>query len=1224
VLPAECRLKATNETEQESAIAQLCADLKRPIPALAPPPDCPYPGMKPFGSEDNDRFFGRDQEIAELIERLRLHPCITVIGPSGSGKSSLVLAGLIPTIKKSRLLGTGEWQIRSMRPGETPETTLRKILGEEVQVESARVLLLIDQFEELFTLAKEEALPFQESLLKLAKTTNIYLILTVRADFYADLMTSLLWPEIQNYRLEVVPLNETGLRQAILKPAENVGVFVEPALVERLVADAAGEPGILPLIQETLVLLWQRLERRFLPLRAYEALVLPRAAYGGQEPGHKTGLLVAIARRADQAIKDLKDDPEQQHAIARRIFLRLIQFGEGRADTRRQQSVESLGSVTDNPALFKQTLAHLVDCRLLTPSGDDKNSSRKIDIAHEALITGWPTLQQWITERREVEQTRRRLAASAEEWVRLGSGSGGLLDKIELAEAQRWLDSPDAIDLGYEMSLTELIAASRSEIEAVERQAAEQQERELNLVRERLAEEQRARKAAQTRNLIAGISLVLLAGITAFAFIQRNQAERNRQEAEQQTLISQVRAFETLVASEQRLKALVQALKIAKALKEKDGNLQNSQAFIVALQLQQAMDGMTERNQLGTPENWVLGVDVSPDGQTIASASQDNTIRLWRSNGAPLMMLQDPSLKDPQDPSLKDKAHTDAVLEVNFSPDGQLLASASRDKTIKVWQVKDGKLIKTFQDKNWISSLSFSPNGQLIAAACADKTVKIWSLNSNKPVKILPGHTNTVMDLNFNKAGSLLASVSKDGTVKLWDTVNWKLRQTFSTPGAQIFGVSFSPDSQTVVSSNDDNPIKLWALKSGIGTNPPRKPRSLPIRFSPDGQAIAAAGLDGVISILDKDGKPLEKLKGHQQSAGTVRFNPKDSNVVVSGSLDGTIRIWDRRRLPSSGAKLAAQTTRLAFNPDRASPIKLASAHEDGRINLWKQDGTLIKELKGQKDYISSLKFSPDGRSLVSSSIDKTIRLWNLETHSSKALTGHTQPVTDVSFSPDGNLIASASQDRTIKLWKTSDGQLQKTLEGHQDWVSSLDFSPDGKLIASGSSDNTVKLWTAAGRLVQTLEGNQGVVKFSPDGHFLATSNEDTVRLWKRTGERVEAFGNPFKGHSDIILSLRFSPDSQVLVSVGLDNTIRLWSLDGSLLYTLRESQEGNDSGSILEVAISADGKDLALSKDGAAVIRALDFNSLMRRGCSWVHDYLQTNASLSENERHLCDGIEN
>ena len=517
-------LKATNEKEQESAIAQLCADLKRSTPASAPPPDCPYPGMKPFGLGDRERFFGRNQEIEELLERLRLHPFITVIGPSGSGKSSLVFAGLIPALQESRLLGSGGWWIRSMRPGETPETTLRQALPEGAQ--AGQLLLVVDQFEELFTLAEEEAVSFQESLLKLAKTPNVYLVLTARADFYADLMTSLLWQEIQNYRLEVVPLTESGLRQAILKPAETVGVFVDPALVERLVTDAAGEPGVLPLIQETLVLLWQRLERRFLPLRAYEALILPHTSYGGQEIGQKSGLQVAIARRADQAIKDLKDDPEKQQAIARRIFLRLIQFGEGRADTRRHQSVDALRTATDDPASFSKTLTHLVNRRLLTPSGDETNSTRKIDIAHEALIAGWPRLQQWIAVRRSQEKVRRRLTIKAEEWARFGQRTAGLLDPVALSEAEDWLSSPDAADLGYDEMLSALVAASRKEIEEAERQKQVQQQRELQLIQERLVEEEKARRADKSRNqvLIGALGIVLVAGgVSTFFSWQQQQ-----------------------------------------------------------------------------------------------------------------------------------------------------------------------------------------------------------------------------------------------------------------------------------------------------------------------------------------------------------------------------------------------------------------------------------------------------------------------------------------------------------------------------------------------------------------------------------------------------------------------------------------------------------------------------------------------------------------------------
>lgn len=251
-------------------------------------------------------------------------------------------------------------------------------------------------------------------------------------------MTSLLWHKIQPGRMEVIPLDEVGLRQAIVKPAERVEVFIEPALVERLVDDAAGEPGVLPLVQETLVLLWERVERRFLPLRAYEALVLPRGAYGGFSKGHRTGLQVAIARRADAALASLNNDPENQYRIARRIFIRLVQFGEGRADTRRQQLVNDLQAISDDPQLFQKTLNHLINGRLLTSDKDEKNPVvKKVDIAHEALIAGWPTLQQWISEHWEAEQTRRRLTEKAKEWERLGKGQGGLLDQVELGESER-------------------------------------------------------------------------------------------------------------------------------------------------------------------------------------------------------------------------------------------------------------------------------------------------------------------------------------------------------------------------------------------------------------------------------------------------------------------------------------------------------------------------------------------------------------------------------------------------------------------------------------------------------------------------------------------------------------------------------------------------------------------------------------------------------------------
>ncbi|MDH7486283.1 MAG: SUMF1/EgtB/PvdO family nonheme iron enzyme [Anaerolineae bacterium] len=561
-------LDASDPDTWPQVLERLLADLQRPPPPPPVRPPCPYPGMVPFGEADSDRFFGRDREIQELLQRLRLHPFITVIGPSGSGKSSLVFAGLIPALRRSTLFGPGVWSVKSMRPGESPLSTLQTVLGNTLNPGRSPLLaadcqirrrtagsgdpagadcdvlnlqpsdqppatgdmrlLIVDQFEELFTLAGEEALPFQEALLRLMQVPNTFLVLTVRADFYPDLMTSPLWPQIQAHRLEVLPLDEEGLRQAIVRPAEDVGVFVETALVERLLADAAHEPGILPLMQETLVLLWEKVERRFLPLRAYQALTLPRRAYGAPP---LTGLQVAMARRADAALAALT--PGQQ-AIARRIFLRLVQFGEGRADTRRQQPAAALRAAGDVPDEFERTLEHLVRHRLLTLSGEATADERRtkderfssfvprpwsslVDIAHEALITGWPTLQEWLSERREAEQTRRRLEAKAAEWLRLGRGTGGLLDEVELLEAERWLASPDAADLGTGETLPALVQASRAAIAAAEREKEAARQRELAL-------ERKARRRLQGLALVLGMLAFIAAAFLARLEILRQSA----------------------------------------------------------------------------------------------------------------------------------------------------------------------------------------------------------------------------------------------------------------------------------------------------------------------------------------------------------------------------------------------------------------------------------------------------------------------------------------------------------------------------------------------------------------------------------------------------------------------------------------------------------------------------------------------------------------------------
>ena len=467
-------LDATEPQSWPGVLDRLRAALDPSAAAVAAPqpPACPYPGMAPFREADHDRFFAREREVEELIRCLAAENLLVVVGPSGSGKTSLVLAGLVPALRRCGLFPPGGWSVRVLRPGASPMAALAATLDSVPAPLSADAaapvaeggapnrLLVVDQFEEVFTLARAEAGAFFAALQGLAAEPGRYVVLTVRADFYPDLMVPPFWDAIEEHRAEVTPLGEDGLRQAIVRPAEAAGVYVEAALVERLVADAAAEPGALPMVQQTLVLLWERLDRRFLSLAAYEALVLPRRAYGGagdaREGDERTGLQVAIERHADAVLGDLS---AERRAVARRLFLRLVQFGEGRADTRRRQRVADLRVPGDDPNAFEAVLRHLADGRLLTLGGAEGSAERTVDLAHEALIGGWRRLQKWVAERRTAEQTRRHLEAKAVEWARLGR-HGGLLDDVELREAEVWLGGPDAAALGASEDLRALVRAS--------------------------------------------------------------------------------------------------------------------------------------------------------------------------------------------------------------------------------------------------------------------------------------------------------------------------------------------------------------------------------------------------------------------------------------------------------------------------------------------------------------------------------------------------------------------------------------------------------------------------------------------------------------------------------------------------------------------------------------------------------------------------------------------
>jgi WD40 repeat protein len=1175
-------LDASDPADWPAVVERLCAELQRPVPGPAPRPPCPYPGMVPFSEEDSDRFFGRDGEIQELLERLRLHPFVTVIGPSGSGKSSLVFAGLVPALRQSGLFGPGGWLVRTLRPGEAPLAALTAALGGDAanpaqampdllstHPDARRLLLVVDQFEELFTLAHADVEPFQEALLRLAETPNCYVLLTVRADFYPDLMGGSLWREIQTHRAEVLPLDEDGLRQAIVRPAEDAGVFVETALVERLVADAGREPGVLPLVQETLVLLWERVERRFLPLRAYDALVLSARDYRELGGVQLSGLQVAMARRADVALAGLT--PEQQ-PIARRIFLRLVQFGEGRADTRRQQPVAALRVAGDEPEAFDRTLEHLTRNRLLTLSGEEGGDGRRVDIAHESLIAGWPTFQGWLTERREAEQTRRRLEAKAAEWVRLGRGTGGLLDEVELLEAKRWLASPDGADLGYSEALPALIQASR----AAQEEAATQRR-------------QVARFRVGALGVIAALIIVALglglwstrrnaANLEAIAQRESQLAQQQQEAAataqayaiEQQTLAqaeatARAEALTAQATAEQQARvALSRQLAAQSSNRSSDNN--HEVAMLLAIEAGRAADtaeafaalrqafpqlgrrlltlyGHTQAvNQAvwnadesrvltasnnGTARVWdaetgeellTLSGDTywgvnqtlwNADESRILTASNDGTARVWDAEvGTELLTLS---------------GHTNWVNQAVWNADGTRILTASWDDTARVWDAETGEELLTLSHTDHVNQAVWNADESRILTASRDGTARVWDAETGMEFLILFGHTSWVNQAVWNADESRILTASNDGTARVWDAETEKALLTLSAHKYGVNQAVWNADESLILTSGCDN-------------------------YAP----VGCAG--GTARVWDVEtGVELLTLSGQADDVWRAEWNADESLILTSGCdrygegldcLASTARVWDAE----TGAQLLTLSGQAAvWNTDES---RVLTASEDGTARVWSTE----REAELFTLFGHTAVWNNDGSRILTASNDGTARVWDAETGKELlTLSGHTKPVDQAVWSADESRILTTRCDRrsddyscvqgTAGVWDAETGEELLTLSGHTAYISQAVWKADGSRILTASWDGTARMWDAhtGEELLTLIHGgwvNQAVWNADESRILTAASWDNTARVWDaQTGEELLTLS----GHTLFVHQATWNADESRILTASNDGTARVW-----------------------------------------------------------------------------------
>ncbi|MGH3720649.1 MAG: caspase, EACC1-associated type [Pseudonocardiaceae bacterium] len=1172
----------------------------RRVPAPTSDAVCPYPGLAAYGVDDARYFFGREaltgQLVVRLAEQLPGAGMLVVVGPSGSGKSSLLCAGLIPALEAGLpdIPGSRAWPRVVLTPGAHPITTLAsrlapvageatntlrtRLAADPAQLSAVaqtvvsrhargadatgrRLILVVDQFEELFTTCEdpEERRAFLDAL-SAAAASAVLVVIGLRADFYAQCAAEpQLVEALQHSQLIVTPMSSEELRAAIEEPATKAGLAVEPGLVTLMLRDLRTNDGEhtsgLPLLSHALQATWQQREDNLLTVAGY-------AATGG--------IWEAVTRTAEDLYAGLS---ATERDTAQLVLLRMVHLGDGSTeDTRRRVRLADLPDTEDT----NRVLTAFADARLITLSQDTA------EITHEALLRAWPRLRQWIDTDRAGNLTRQQLEDAAAGWDREGRDPAGLYRGGRLDAARTWVTSTPS-EGGLSPAASAFLAASTHQ-------------------------ERRATRLRRVVLIVLSVLALVTSGAAAVALRQTGTAHSERDTAIVNQLTREadrLRGTDVSLAAQLDLTAyrirpnpdLYTALVTAgnttlstplvghtdsvKAMAfSPDGHILATGGRDRTVRLWKVTDPAHPKpldRPLTGHTNSVKAVAFSPDGHILASGSWDRTVRLWN--------VTDPAHPTPLGPLLT--GHTNAVTSVAFSPDGHTLASGSEDRTIRLWDVADpahpAPLVQPLTGHtNYVKAVVFSPDGRTLASGSEDRTVRLWNVaNPADPEPLgqpLTGHTNAVHSVVFSPDGHVLASGSEDQTVRLWNVADLAhptpLGPRLTGHTNRVYSVAFSPDGHTLASGSFDQTVRLWNVTDPVHPRPLGPPLTghsnsvNAVVFSPDGHTLATASDDDVARLWNL---PHALLTGHADYVNAVAFSP-DGRTLASGSGDRTVRLWNVAN-PADPKPLGPPLTgytdpveAVAFSPDRHT---LATGSDDHTVRLWNvTDPThptmLGPPLTGHTNYVYSVAFSPDGHTLASGSADQTVRLWNVTdpthpTPSGSPLTGHINWVKEVAFSPDGHTLASCSEDHTVRLWNVTDPAhlttLGAPLTDHTNYVNAVAFNPDGRhILATGSGDLTVRLWDVAdpahpSRLGLPLAGHTNpvtAVAFSPDGRTLASGSTDQmVRLWNVTDLAHPApLGQPLTGHTNEVKAVVFSPDGHTLATGSTDRTVRLWGMN--------------------------------------------------------------------------------
>jgi WD40 repeat protein/class 3 adenylate cyclase len=1110
----------------------------------------PYKGLEAFQPQDAEFFFGREELVADLGRRLSGSAFLAVIGPSGSGKSSVVRAGLIPAIwSGAHGLAQGrDWRVVIMTPGPHPLEELAVRLATERglspgsvledlrrdphnlclavrqllldQSQDAKVVLVVDQAEEVFTLCRdeEERRLFVELLAHAAEeTAQTVVVLALRADFYGHCASyPALAALVQDHQSLVGPMRESEIRRAIELPAAKAGLRLEPGLVARILEDVGSQPGSLPLLSHALLETWSRRQDQTMTLGAY------------LDSG---GVRGAIARTADAVYGEL--EPEQQE-VARRIFLRLTEPGQGTEDTRRRASLAELLPGGDEQAAVEEVLDILARARLVTVGQDT------VEVAHEALIREWPLLRRWLDEDREGLQIHRRLTDDSREWVRYERDPGLLYRGARLSAAQEWGEANTARLSAEEQAF---LSACR---EAVEREAAARRRRQQIL-------------KAVAATLAVLLALAIAAAV--FAAEQRGRAQGAERSA--------------------RARALVQAAQ---------GQLGRNvdRALLLGVQAERTRSTPDGRSMLlsavqraGRVLGWLRGsagpvndVAFSRDGRLLASIGDDERIRLWR-----------PATRAPAGAPFG-TAPGDALA---FGAGG-LLAVGGRDGVVRLWDVRTRRTVAQLPAAPRVADLAFSPSGDLLAAAAGDRVV-VWNTGTRRrfgrPLAGVRGPTHVA----FSGDGRLLAAAGIEA-VSVW---NVRTRKQTRIPVSSANAVAFAGNGTTLAVAANQGPLQLWNVAAQQA--PPRRLTGFgttsAVAFSPAGDRLAVGNPDGAVRLFDaRTLRPLPvEPAGHTAAVNALAFSP-DGARFASASDDHAVILGDARREPRSrqlaGPGVPATSVATGSNgiiaaargPDvlvwrhpgdrpltvaaggpfldvtlSADGTKLAASTQKGDVFVGGSGGANLRRLStpggNAAEPVVAVALSADGTKLAASLQNGQVLLQDAAAGrlgvALPAGTALPQVALDLSFSPDGRTLAAGRADGTIVRWDAASRRLLgKPVHAHADAVRSLAFTPDGAVLASAGGDPAVKLWhpDALSPFGEPLEGPAGVtaVRFAPDGNLAAAGTTAGSLVLFDVPSRG-ALGEPFAGHAGPVFSLAFAGDGTHVVTAGRDGRVLLWDV---------------------------------------------------------------------------------